>query len=346
MLAVGELVGVELKAKQKKYVLFIIIISLIYIAGFRYGLESDYWHYYNVFIGTEKPQALEIGYRLLNSIIYFISHSYFIFCLTLASLSIGIKGRLFLNYKYCFVILLVYYLRFFLMFELNTVRQGLALGFSMAALIALQKNKIKEFVVLCIVGATFHTSTLIVLTAYFINKIKINYRIVTIIFIVSIAFRLYLFDSVIQRLNFLIPIVLKSSNSLVRGLGYVVNSGDKMTSVTLLSFARMIIPVYCFMYLTKKYEDNLLIKCYFVATVINIVLSGLDTVPYRLATEFYCVDGFLLNDILMEHRMFNKGKINIAMFMVIAILILDGTTFFNLLNGSDLLVPYRSIFST
>ena len=56
-----------------KIMLFFIAIILIFISGFRYGLETDYWGYWRIFHGTSTADV-EIGYRLVSNLI-FSNHS-------------------------------------------------------------------------------------------------------------------------------------------------------------------------------------------------------------------------------------------------------------------------------
>lgn len=345
VLTVGEILNVRLVARQEKILFAIIIILLIGMAGFRYGIESDYWHYYDIFYEKIKTPTIELGFKYFTKIVYLISNSYVLYCFILAFISIAIKGKLFIKYKYYFLVLFVYYTRFFLMFEMNTVRQGFALCFTMAALIAFSEHDLKRYFLFVLIGTLFHTSTIVILLVFLIDKIRLDtVKMITIGFGISILFRLFLFNRVINGLSFLIPIVSNTSNSLVSGLGYIVNSGDKMNVVTVLSFVRIIVPVYCLLFLNRDKKSNIMIKCYFVGAILNIVLSGLDTIPTRIATEFYCTEGFILSEALDKRQNRRKYRIDVSVVPIFIIMALDISTFFGLLCGSSLFIPYKSIF--
>ena len=64
--AILELFHIRIIKEQHQAIYWGLIIALVLVAGLRYGLEEDYWHYYHVFNGTEKVSSLELGFKLFN----------------------------------------------------------------------------------------------------------------------------------------------------------------------------------------------------------------------------------------------------------------------------------------
>ena len=144
--SIFELFHIKIETKQKKIVYWGIVIALVLVAGLRYGLESDYWHYYYVFWGTIKVSSLEIGFKLFNSIVYTFFKNYGVYCLIVAIVSMGGKGKFFFKLKYPFIALLCYYLRFYVLFELNAIRQGMAMTIVNIAIYYLINSDIKKYI--------------------------------------------------------------------------------------------------------------------------------------------------------------------------------------------------------
>ena len=157
-------------------IMFLILtIILIFISGFRYGLETDYWSYWSIFHEVSK-QKIELGYLFISDIIKVFTNNFNYFLLCIAILSLGIKCKVFSKLDYPFIALLLFFLRFFVFFELNGMRQGLATSFIILALYLLYKKQtILSFFVMCI-AMTIHISSGVFILAYFMKDIKWNIK--------------------------------------------------------------------------------------------------------------------------------------------------------------------------
>lgn len=314
-------------------------LLLIITAGLRYGLESDYWHYYYVFNQTIKVDTLESGFSFLIFFTRLFTNSYTVFCIILAVLGLGIVTRTIYKYKYPYVMLACYYTRFYILFNLNAVRQGIAVAFIFLGLHYL--NDKKRYIFWILVATLFHASSILMLPCIFFRKKQFSIRTVIICLTVALIFRFTIFNSIINSFVSYIPFVLNSNDNIIRGTQYIINSGDKMETMNYLSFVRIIIQAFALYYLQKDCEDHKMYKIYLVGFVLNIIFWGLDTVSFRVPADFYLSECFVLNQAF-EFRLKPKG-----VFLCLSILVLglDISSLLQLFGTSTTLIPYRTVFS-
>lgn len=338
-----ELLHIKLESKQKKILYFVTVIALVLVAGLRYGLETDYWHYYYVFNGTLKVSSLEIGFKLFNFSIHTFFKNYGIYCLIVAIISLGIKGKFFFKLKYPFIALLCYYLRFYVLFELNAIRQGIAMTFVIVAIYYLINNNTRKYIVYVVIAMLFHSAAVCALLGLILKKINLEFKHIIFMYLCCLIFRLAFFDIVIVSFSPYISGVLGSTNNLIHGIQYIINSGDKMQEMNYFALARVIIPGICLYFISNK-NNQMYFNLYFTGSVLNLLFWGLDTIAFRIPAVFYIFEAYILNDALLERKLFGRKKKDwIFTICFWGISFCDIWTFVSYLTDSTTLVPYRTI---
>lgn len=340
-----ELFQINIKYRQIKiFIYWILVFALILVAGLRYGLETDYWHYYNIFTEEYQVSSIELGFKVFNAIIRLFTKDYGIYCLIVAIISMGIKGKIFSKWKYPFVILLCYYLRFYVLFELNAIRQGIAMTFVIVAVYNLKNESLKKYFVFLGIGFLFHSASICGIFALFFRNKKFKFKQIVFVYVLCVIFRLFLFDTVITSLGKYIPYVLSSTNNLIHGAQYIINSGDKMQDMNYFSLARVIIPGVCLYFISDTEKNKLYYNLYFVGSVLNLLFWGLDTIAFRIPATFYIFEGFILSNALSKNKLFGKKKKDLLFtIFLMCIAFCDVWTFISYLTESSTLVPYKSI---
>lgn len=343
--SVLELLHIKVNGRARKIFYWIIAFTLMGMAGFRYGLETDYWHYYYVFHGIVKPSALELGFMAFQAVIRFFTNDYNVFCVMVALISLGVKEYIFSKCRYSFIILFCYYLRFYVLFELNVIRQGIAMAFVILAVASFNKQNIKKYFVYLFVAVMFHSAAICALLAILVKNKNIKFKHISVIYIMCLTFRLFFFERVFGAFSAYIPFVLGSNNTFIHGTQYIINSWDKVLTLDYLSLLRIIVPGCCFYFVSQNEENKLYFNLYFIGTIINIVFWGLDTISFRIPAVLYMFEGFMLNDALCKYSIISKRKINYTMITcLVCIAFCDIWTFFSYLNESTTLIPYRMFF--
>lgn len=348
-----DLLGVK-KTNIYHTAFFFASIAIISVAGFRYGLETDYWHYYEVYNQIFHVDALEPAFNSIIMLFRFIGADYTVFIFFVALLSVGIKTKLFSSLKMSFAALSLFFLRFYILFELNAIRQGLAIAFSMLAIYYyVRDNNLAKFTILTLISCMFHASAIFVFLIIPIRKIRFSFKQITYMLLGASIFRIFLLEKTIALGQGLVPYILSSSNNLIRGTQYIFHQVNKdlVDNFSFLTLLRIIISIYAYFYLTSTSHFKNCSKCniymntYLLGSIINIVFMGYDTISYRLAAPLFCVEPLMFSDSL-EGKRVTRGMINLRLLIcIIAIFALDFYSFYNTVRSSKDLVPYVSIFS-
>lgn len=339
-----ELFHVKIIKKQQQMIYWGLIISLVLVAGLRYGLEEDYWHYYYVFNGMKEVSSLELGFKLFLKLSIFFFKNYGVYCLIVAIISMGVKGKYFGKLRYPFVALLCYYLRFYVLFELNAIRQGIAMTFVVIAVHYLINNDKGKYCLFTVMALSFHSSAVCALLVPFLKKAKLKFKHILFIYCGCLIFRLVFFDGAIASFAPYISSVVGSTNNLIHGLQYIINSGDKMQAMNYFSIARVIIPGICLYFITDK-NDYAYYNLYFAGSVLNLLFWGLDTIAFRIPAVFYIFEVYILNNALIGRKLFGQRKKDLIFTAcLLCIGFCDIWTFVSYLTDSQTLIPYRTIF--
>ena len=345
--SIFELMRKEIKPRIAKELAFVFIFFILfYLAGFRYELETDYYAYYREFYDLNS-RTMEFSFSLLVRIIKFFTNNYNVFLIVFSILSMGLKYRVFSKFHYCFSLLLIYYVRFFVQFDLNAIRQGLAIVFVFFALNSIKRNDIKTYCIYILIATTIHVSAIILLILPLFRKVKLSWTKVIATICFAILFRLYLLDKIIVIFSRYLPAVFSSQNKLISGLQYVLNNSTEK-SFDLLSYIRIILPTICMFYLVKKTENELLFKSYLIGTFINLLFYGMDTISFRLAAYFFSAEILIMGNLYKTviPKRISSGKVNLAKLASLGLIIFcDMWTFFSLLQTSETLVPFRNFIT-
>lgn len=347
LFALAQIVGDENMKGLSKYFYVAICLLIFLIAGCRYGLEADYWHYNDIFNGTSE-QVVEPGFLLLIGFVRLFTHNYNLFLMIVAALSFGIKAKLMDKFKYCFLLMLTYYLRYFVLFELNGIRQGLSLAIVMIAVMKFVDGDKKGFILITLLASMIHMSSATLLVALFLDKKTIKLPVLLGMCVAAVIFRLYFLDTIMSLGRIFNSSILSSGYHLIRGTQYIFN-GSLVSDELWPPIIRSIIQILCFYWLRTsgilRGKYNVLFNIYLIGCLINICFVGLDTISYRLAATFCCVECLLLGYTTQNGPQFSLRHVKIKKtFAYSAIIACNLWSFINMLNTSETLVPYRTFF--
>lgn len=314
-----------------KVMFFLISLILIFISGFRYGLDTDYWSYWKIFHDMSK-MSIEPGYTFISDIIKVFTKNFNYFLVCIAILSIGVKNKILLKVRYPFIALLMFFLRFFVFFELNVIRQGLATAFLLVAIYFLTKeNKTKAFIFM-LLASTLHISSIVFILAFFVTKIHWDLKKITIYSIIFIFFRLYILVPLIDFFSFLGG---KGNDFIVKGTKYLLQSSTPSMSGTVLSVIRILLPVLCIYFLGIDKRNKIYFNLFITGAFINIAFMGMDTIAYRVAMIFYSTEGLAVSESIKQR--------NLKTIILLGIIfILNFISFYKSIEASSFAIPYTN----
>lgn len=117
---------------SNKIIFFMLASYLVLLAGLRYGIETDYWNYEEIFRTTtmnNRVGGIEKGFHTLILFykVAFSSKNFNGFIFMLALISVGLKLHYISMFKEPFVALLFYFTGFYIMYEFSTIKQGVVI---------------------------------------------------------------------------------------------------------------------------------------------------------------------------------------------------------------------------
>ncbi|MFA0116641.1 EpsG family protein [Vibrio breoganii] len=180
--------------KTKIIYIAIVVFSLIY--GFRFEVGVDWFNYitsYNMHIDDGEKiyefTTLEIGYKLLNIIAYYVDQGIvtviFLSTVLFISFTLFALKNIGLNPFYFFAIVAPYH---FVMSGVNYTRQSVALSIFLYAVSFLINKDKNRFLLFIVIAGTFHTSALCFAPLFFIENKKRYLTIILLIVIPPIVF--------------------------------------------------------------------------------------------------------------------------------------------------------------
>ncbi len=160
----------------------LVLIALCGLRGIHIGKDTGMYrtlfnqaaNYSSVLEYFSHYSYYEYGYYLLN---YFFAHvtNYQVFLFVLSFISIVPYGFIIKKYSKNWALSLFLYIAFsYYNFCMTGLRQAVAMGFTAIAFHFIKQKDLKRYLLFIILAVLFHTSSLIFLPAYWINKIPLK----------------------------------------------------------------------------------------------------------------------------------------------------------------------------
>ncbi len=143
------------------------------------GIGSDYFSYFYLFRDKEN---IEPGFSCLADMIKFCGGNFQVFLGVVFAVSIGLKVFVFRKMSLYPLLSLMLYLGFwFLTYDMNGIRQGLAFAFTgLAAYFAWRKNVVKYWIA-CACALLFHYTAVVFLPFVFLLRRKCSVQVMSVI---------------------------------------------------------------------------------------------------------------------------------------------------------------------
>lgn len=312
-------------ARINKGILKLMLILILILTGLRYYNGTDYATYVEIFDGLDKNnyKYLEPIFRKVVLLFKQIMPSQFLFLIfsgiSLASLYFAISRY---EFKYKLTALYIYVSIFWIAYDFNGIRQGIAMNIF---LLFITLNKKRYKIIMAILGIGFHFSSLICYFIYLFRKKYVFKKIknIYICFILSIIFS-----------NFFIVCLSKYSSKLA-----YYNNIFKGNIGTISLLQRIILVTFIFMF-TRKYieKDKKLreiINIYYIGFILYGLFFEQAIFSTRINMFFRILEIFIIPQIL-ENIFLKRNRI----FIFICITILLGSIYLKQINPKDV-SPYR-----
>jgi hypothetical protein len=312
---------------------FIVIALLLFIAGIRYGIATDYWGYYELFSKGKGLERIEPGFIFLIKAYkaVFFSNSYNGFVFLVAFLSIIIKYLFFKKLRNPFFALVFYVSLFYISLEYNVIRHGLASSIIFHAVDSSKKKNIFLFSFFVILASTIHISSLVFLPLYYlcIKKSITKVKTVIIVVLLAIFIRLFLLDFLLDIIVFALGTKVSAmTNQLI---AYLISSDLTIT----FGFVRRMVIIFVFLIINNENQvNNCFFNLYLVGFFSYMLFMGNDILAHRICLSFDVFVVPLFADLKIKY--IRKNVIAIIILLIILFL----TYWSPLKNGYAL--PYQT----
>ena len=348
---------IEKKTDNKIYItiarIMVVAIPSI-VAGIRYGIGTDYPTIYKemfesakAFELTNRNRSMEIGYFLLNRIVYLLHGNYYVLIFITSVITNVFFYFGILRYKDKINVTFSYYLFFMLYYQrsFNLIRQFLALSIIFWAFKFLDDDVDKgliKYIIIVLISSSIHTTSLLLLSVpvikWFFNKDGKKYYILQGTLILVLLICTLLFDKIGMLMNYIPQLryyalyLRKSQNTF--GIAYFIK------------IFPIIIPIF---FLFKEIKKDKLMTTFAAMNVFGAILQLMMyfTVFHaeRIAIGFNITQIILIPYYvkLIKEKYGNKLYIG----TIILYVLFHAAFWYNeyIVNYRDETIPYRTIFS-
>jgi len=147
-------------------------IIIITIIGFRYEVGVDWLLYRDFFNGSTITLTLEPGYQLISILLSLTGISYWVFVFGITLLSVVVLNKFFKELSYYPVFALGCYFALSPVFNIEAIRQILAVTFFYIGLVYFINNKRKIYYIYALIATICHISAILMFILPFMIKSK------------------------------------------------------------------------------------------------------------------------------------------------------------------------------
>jgi len=343
---------ITLSRLSKTSILFfsvLVFISIIIFGGLRYNVGADWESYERIFNEARFDNVFEIGiepfFNLLIIVVKFFNLNYLYLVFITFTIATALKFQILFKYSNSFfAALLVYFPIQFMAYDINGIRQGLAIGILFCSIDSLLKRKLWAFLGIVAVAMCFHYSAVIFFPFYFISNKKIRAKYIHITITLSILLG-FLLQKVI--LSFLLP-RLNGLESVFAQKVFSYSSSEEFGQGISIGFSTLhrLIIFYLFFFFYDKIKlkeglKNILLNSYFISLILYFLFSAIEIVASRGSLYYRSFDILIIASFLTIPK---KFEYKFIVFSLICIYAFFGV-YTNLKLPFNGLIPYdNSLF--
>lgn len=281
--------SLPIKEKQTRIFrrpLFILFsILLILFAGFRYGIDTDYWAYYNMFYTGDGVN--DIGFKILiNAFKAFIGNDFNIFILFIAIFSVGTKVLILSQYRNPELAIFLYFSFFYVLLEWNVIRQGIAISLLLFSIKYANDRKPVLFFIFVLLASTIHPISIVFTLFYFLYDKRISIKCAYLMIFGCLFIRIAMFPLLTKLTELMHVYFTEGIMRVVSGhLSYYFSQG--VNRFITFAFVRKLITLTLFWAIVKKtHIRNIYFNGYFLGILIYTLLMGNETLSVRSSLIF------------------------------------------------------------
>lgn len=306
----------KLSPKQLTYLsIYFLLLTILAVGTLRgKGIGSDYFSYFYIY---RDRGDIELGFSFLADLIKFCKGNFHVFLGVVFGISISLKVFVFRKMSLYPLLSLMIYLGFwFLTYDMNGIRQGLAFGFTgLAAYFAWRRRTLKYW--MSGVGALlFHYSSIVFLPFIFLLYRKCTLRVV--LFILGGAFLFAIQGGLTNILSYFV-----GADSYFINKMFSYGSNENFSENVLFSFStlhRLVIFVIICVTVPEMRIDDRLKRVFLWAATMNVGLyllfADVEIVATRVSLYYRFIECLSLAAIPSIFRRFSNQLLTLVLLCV------------------------------
>lgn len=302
-----------IKSRKLQHILCLIPIILVVIM--RYGVGADYFSYEYIYnfldissFGSmiNSMNNIELGYKIIFYVARLMNISFAVTIGVVSAVMTIIVAKLISSKsKNIPLSYLLYYSCFFLPWNLNAVRQGLAIVLSLYILFGDLKMSQVSKNLLILLLASLHISVIIVIPIYYLSKIKLNKKKIVIILLTSMVFSLLPLNEILklfENIPFLSKLYLYTS--------------ENSNLLDFQSISRLVIlsPILFFY---NDFKDKEMVNFSLLSFSLYFVLKNNELIASRMSIYGFFLIILLLPEIVSFTKWSKKMTISLTVVSII-----------------------------
>ena len=176
LLLISSFIEIFIKDRGISKTIFIVLaIFLVLFVGLRDGsvVGTDSPAYY-LFYKDIYPDV-EVGYKYINAFFASQGFKYNVFLIFINALALNNLRKFIQNNSYYIILpLFIYYSDFFFYYNFSGIRQAIAMSFTALSISYIFQGKKLLPIILILIASTFHVTSLVTLTIFFLPKDKLS----------------------------------------------------------------------------------------------------------------------------------------------------------------------------
>lgn len=167
-----------------RLLLFLIIASVLLISCFRVGFGTDYYSYEANF--HSAGDGMEFLWRMFVVTIKNLGGNYHLFLALIFSIAFSLKLITFYklgNRSGLMLSLMLYFSFYYIAYDINAIRQGLALSVTCIALLATYKRNLSYYLICMAIACFIHYTAIWFLPFYWISRIRLSLKVAMVVII-------------------------------------------------------------------------------------------------------------------------------------------------------------------
>lgn len=359
--------NIKTEDKKKKIIyLILMMLPFILVSGLRYGVGTDFFFRYDADYRTLSDGRdvgnLEIGFKIFMKVcLIFSKNSQILFIITSILISFFMIYGINKTSKNLLISILIFVIGGFFFQSLNLVRQFLAMAMIFFGYqYLLEKDKIKWYLLICVLAFFIHSSSIIMIGLIFCRK-KIIFKPWITLSIIAVIF---LFSSSI--LDILTPFIENTRFEV-----YLIGKYAKPYTSHLYNLVNLVIYAFIVILYQVKIkndkteemseemyvEDKLLLNIQALALIFT-VMSNVHMLFSRMSYYFtifqilsipYFIETTIVKNFKFKVKTkkvkLEMKKLKSVLYTLVIIGFLSLTFYTNILHNDNEPIPYMSIFN-